>query len=150
MGAKKPLAMQEGDLTVEKQKLKQMEEEAVWVGNEQLEKVPEWLIDDIARKEWKRLVKEFNKKSMISNLDYNNLGAYCNAFSKYTELEKKIGKKFTIGKETNPLIHLEMKYSDEMKKYGGLLGLTIESRLKIGSVIVGNDEEKIENNFGDI
>lgn len=89
MGAKKPLAMQEGDLTVEKQKLKQMEEEAVWVGNEQLEKVPEWLIDDIARKEWKRLVKEFNKKSMISNLDYNNLGAYCNAFSKYTELEKK-------------------------------------------------------------
>lgn len=150
MGAKKPLAAQQGDLTSEKKKLKQQEEEAVWVGNEQLEKVPQWLVDDTAKAEWKRLVKEFNKKSMISNLDYNNLGAYCNAFAKYIEVANKLGKTFMIGKETNPLVYLELKYSDEMKKYAALLGLTVESRLKIGSCKVTKQDEDLEDEFGDI
>ncbi|MGL5655897.1 MAG: phage terminase small subunit P27 family [Fusobacteriaceae bacterium] len=150
MGRKVPLELQKGDLTDKVKKQKELEEASVFVGNEQLEKPPEWLINDKAIEEWKRLVKEFNKKSLISNLDYNNLGAYCNSFAKYTEVVNKMGMNLMIGKTTNPLITLELKYSDEMKRYGSLLGLTSESRLKLGGIKAGEQNQEVSNSFGDI
>lgn len=63
--------------------------------------------------------------SVISNLDLNNLGAYCNAYSSYIEATKELkGQLLTIeytnkGGATNvienPLIKIQLKYSDEMK-----------------------------------
>lgn len=150
MGRIVPLENQRGNITEETIKKKQLAEESVFTGNEQLENPPEWLINEVAVNEWKRLVKEFNKKSLISNLDYNNLGAYCNAFARYIDIVKKLGTKVLVGKENHPLVQLELKYSDEMKKYGSLLGLTMESRLKMGSGMVTKKEEKLENVFGEI
>lgn len=147
---RKQLGAQTKHLTKAEIQTKQLEEQSVFVGNEQLEYPPEWLINEVARDEWKRLVKEFNKKSLISNLDYNNLGAYCNSFAKYTEVVNKIGMNLMIGKNTNPLITLELKYSDEMKRYGSLLGLTAESRLKIGGIKAGEQNQEVNNSFGDI
>lgn len=137
-------------LTQEEIKVKQLEQDAVFVGNEQLEHLPDWLVNESAINEWKRLVKQFNKKSMISNLDYNNLGAYCNAFARYTTIVKRLGTQVLPGREPSPLVMLELKYSDEMKRYGALLGLTMESRLKAGKGIVNNTEEDINKDFGDV
>lgn len=150
MGRPVPLENQKGNLNAEVIKRKELEQESVFVGNEQLENPPDWLVDVIATNEWRRLVKEFNKKSMISNLDYNNLGAYCNAFARYTNIVKRLGTKVLAGKETNPLVHLELKYSDEMKRYGSSLGLTMESRLKVGPGLVTRQEEKFNDEFGDV
>lgn len=150
MGRIVPLENQRGNITEETIKKKQLAEESVFVGNEQLGTPPAWLINEVAEKEWRRLVKEFNKKSMISNLDYNNLGAYCNAFARYVDIVKKLGLKVLIGSENHPLVQLELKYSDEMKRYGALLGLTMESRLKIGSGIVTTKEKELTDDFGDI
>lgn len=147
---KKFLGTMTKHLTQEEIKIKMLEEEAVFVGNEQLQHPPDWLIDEKAISEWKRLVKEFNKKSMISNLDYNSLGAYCNAFARYTTIVKRLGTKVLPGREPSPLVMLELKYSDEMKRYGALLGLTMESRLKVGSRIINNTDEKINDDFGDV
>nr|WP_274722868.1 phage terminase small subunit P27 family [Cetobacterium somerae] len=122
----------------------------VFVGNDQLENPPEWLVNEIAVNEWIRLVEQFNKKSMISNLDYNNLGAYCNAFARYTSIVKNLKTDVMIVEDVNPLVNLELKYSDEMKKYGALLGLTMESRLKVGSGIKTTSDEKLNKEFGDI
>lgn len=137
-------------LTQEEIKIKQLEQDAVFVGNEQLEHPPDWLVNESAINEWKRLVKQFNKKSMISNLDYNNLGAYCNAFARYTNIVKRLGTKVLPGREPSPLVMLELKYSDEMKRYGALLGLTMESRLKAGSRLVTTAEEKLVDEFGEV
>lgn len=150
MGRAVPLENQKGNLNQEVIKRKELEQEATFVGNEQLQDPPGWLVDGIAKKEWFRLVKLFNKKSMISNLDYNNLGAYCNAFARYKNIAEKLGIQVLIGKEVNPLVQLELKYSDEMKKYGSLLGLTIESRLKVGTGLVTKEGEEINSKFGDI
>lgn len=147
---RKPLEVQKKHLTKEEIEIKKLEEESIFIESDQLEQPPEWLINEIALKEWKRLVIEFNKKSMISNLDYNNLGAYCNAFSKYTTLTKQVKLNFMIGMDVNPLVNLELKYSEEMKKFGNLLGLTIESRLKIGSKKGVEEQEGIEDEFGEI
>ncbi|MGL4628288.1 MAG: P27 family phage terminase small subunit [Sarcina sp.] len=147
---RKPLEAQTKHLTQEEKKIKQLEEELVFVGNDQLENPPEWLVNEIAVNEWIRLVEQFNKKSMISNLDYNNLGAYCNAFARYTSIVKNLKTDVMIVEDVNPLVNLELKYSDEMKRYGALLGLTMESRLKVGSGIKTTSDEKLNKEFGDI
>lgn len=117
---------------------------------DQLKTPPDWLVDTLAAKEWKRLVKEFGKKSMIGNLDYNNLGAYCNAFAKWVEITQKLGKLVMIGRQANPLVQLEIKYSDEMKKYAVLLGLTAEGKLKKLEEKQNNSENNVKSEFGDI
>lgn len=147
---RKSLEAQTKHLTQEEKKIKQLEEELVFVGNDQLENPPEWLVNENAVNEWVRLVEQFNKKSMISNLDYNNLGAYCNAFARYTSIVKNLKTDVMIVEDVNPLVNLELKYSDEMKRYGALLGLTMESRLKVGSGIKTTSDEKLNKEFGDI
>ena len=150
MGRPVPLDQQKGNLNQEIIRRKQLEEDAVFVGNEQLETPPEWLVNKIAVNEWIRLVEKFNKKSMISNLDYTNLGAYCNAFARYENIVKRLKLNVTIAGEVNQLVGLELKYSDEMRKYGALLGLTMGSRLQVGSEIIKGQEKNIKDDFGDI
>ena len=75
-------------LTNEEKLKRELGEKAIQFEKEQLKNPPKWLINDLAVKEWHRLVNEFEKNgnSLICNLDYNNLGAYCNSFASYTEL----------------------------------------------------------------
>ncbi|MGB6128832.1 MAG: phage terminase small subunit P27 family [Psychrilyobacter sp.] len=130
---------------------KKLEEESTFVGNDQLQNPPRWLINQDAVEEWKRLVNEFGKKSLISNLDYNNLGLYCNSFIRYKGICTLLNKQgVMLLRDPNPLVALEIKYSDEIKKYSALLGLTSESRLNLGSNKINNEEQNVEGTFGDI
>ena len=43
-----------------------------------------------------------------------------------------------------------MKYSDEMRKYASLLGLSIDSRLKLASLKGKKKNDEINDEFGDI
>lgn len=154
------LATQEGNLTRKQQEEKRLQEEIVQTGAEQLDNPPIWLRDPIAKKEWKRLVEQFKTIGIISNLDLNNLGAYCNAYSSYIEATKEMqGKSLTIEYTNkagatniieNPLIKIQIKYSDEMKKYSSLLGLTIDSRLKMATIKLKETTKDIVDDFGDI
>ena len=151
MGAKKPLSTQKGHLTTEQQKQKELEEAKLkFIGKEHLKKAPEWLINDDAINEWKRLVKELQESPTFNNLDYNNLGAYCNALAKDAAITKEVGLKFRIGKEINNLTTLELKYSDEIKKYASLLGLTAEGKLKLMFGDTQADKNNVKDKFGDI
>lgn len=152
MGARKSLENQKGNLTVvEQQKKKLIEEKAKnFVGKEQLKKPPKWLVNDMAIAEWKRIVKELDGTHMFNNIDYNNLGAYCNAVAKYSEIVKLVGMKFRVGKEINNLITLELKYSDEIKKYGSLLGLTLDGKYKLITGEIKSQTNEVESDFGDI
>lgn len=157
---KKPLEAQKGNLT-QKQKIEMEEqEEFINIGSEQLDTLPSWLRDPVAKSEWKRLVPELRKLKVISNLDYNNLGLYCNAFSMYIQVSKKVGKTNVLTKYTNksgatnkiinPNIAVQLKYTEEMRKYSGLLGLSIDSRLKIATGKKLKENVDLENEFGDI
>lgn len=127
---------------------KKLREEAVNVGRDQLEKVPIWLVDDIARNEWRRIVEQLNKKSLLGNLDVTNLGMYCNAFSRYREVAKAINREgIRKVRGVNPLVAVEIKYSDELKKYAVLLGLTNESKLNLGKGVVEGENKEIEEKF---
>lgn len=152
MGARKSLNQQKGNLTVIQQQQKELEEERAknFVGKDQLKHPPNWLVNEIATEEWKRIVKELEATPLFNNLDYNNLGAYCNAVAKYRELVKQVGMKFRIGKELNNLVSLELKYSDEIKKYASLLGLTLDGKLRLITGDIKAEASKTEQEFGEI
>ena len=156
---RKPIELQTRHNKVVDYQKKKLEEEAVTTEADQLEKPPAWLVDTVAKKEWKRLVEGLKNINIIGNLDLNNLGAYCNAYAHYRKATKEMKKApLTVEKHTkygvqmvpNPLIGIQAKYLDEMRQYASMCGLTIDSRLKAGTTKVEKQEESIRQKFGGI
>lgn len=156
----KPLSMQKGHLTVEQQLIKEQKEQLIAVGKSDLENAPAWLINDTARAEFARLVREFEKIDIIGNLDVNNLGAYCNAYAFYLNATEQLrdedlivikplpnGSKQRI---ENPLIKIQKSYADEMRKFGAKVGLDITSRLKSAGEKISQEDNQVNDEFGDI
>lgn len=157
---RKPLHMQQGNLTTVQKIEKEQAEQMVTVGREHLSKPPTWLVDSVAKKEFKRIVTELNAVNVVGNLDLGNLGGYCNAYSMYLKATKelksapltvpKLMKDGSRAMVENPLINIQKKYAEEMRKFASLCGLTIDSRLKVATVKVHEENESIVNEFGDI
>lgn len=157
--ARKPLEMQKGHLTVEQQETMKQAEGLVTVGRDQLLKPPAWLIDKTAKAEFKRIVKEFEKVNVVGNLDLNNIAGYCNAYAFYRKVTKELSAvSMTVEVDNqqivNPLYRDLSKnqrdYADEMRKFASLCGLTIDSRLKVGTVQTSQISEEIAGEFGEI
>ena len=66
---RKPLEMQSKHLTNAEKLQKEEEEDLLVLGKEQLQDPPDWLINDVAINEFKRIVKEIDKIDVIGNLD---------------------------------------------------------------------------------
>lgn len=156
---RKPVDMQRAHLKLIEKQEKKMEEECVATGNNQLKTPPKWLINDVAKKEWRRIVKELNKINIIGNLDYASLGGYCNAYANYikaTDILKE--QSYYIDRETragiivvkNPMVDIQTTYAAEMRKFASLCGLTIDSRLKAAVAKVDKKQENITDKFGAI
>lgn len=153
--------MQTKHLTNSEKLEKENQEKAIILGREDLKKPPKWLIDNIAKNEFKRIIKNFSELEVIGNLDINNIGAYCNAYSFYLKATKEltdsgslvIEKQLPNGSYTlveNPLIKIQKQYAEEMRKFASLCGLTIDSRLKLAVQKTTEERQGIKEDFGDI
>ena len=156
---RKVVDMQSAHLTQKDRQKKKQEECEIVTGNEDLEKTPAWLLNAEAKKEWKRITAELKKIEIVGNLDYVNLACYCNAYANYVKVTRQLKKEtYCIERETrtgtiivkNPLIDIQTNYAAEMRKFAGLCGLTIDSRLKAAVKKVDKKEEKLEKKFGAI
>ena len=156
---RKVVDMQAAHLTKKEKQKKKAEEREVDTGNEDLEKPPTWLLDANAKKEWERIVAELKKIELVGNLDYVNLACYCNAYANYVKVSRKLKKEqYCIERETrtgtivvkNPLVDIQTNYAAEMRKFAGLCGMTIDSRLKAAVQKIDRKEEKLEKKFGAI
>lgn len=156
---RKVVDMQSAHLTQKDRRKKKQEECEIVTGNEDLEKPPTWLLNAEAKKEWKRITAELKKIEIVGNLDYVNLACYCNAYANYVKVTRQLKKEtYCIERETrtgtiivkNPLIDIQTNYAAEMRKFAGLCGLTIDSRLKAAVKKVDKKEEKLEKKFGAI
>lgn len=156
-----PLDQQKGNLTVLQQEKRRNEEKIAKCSDDQLENVPAWVTEPIARIEYRRLIKELKKMdhSIIGNLDKDNLGAFCNAYAGYRKATEQLSKEpLILQKETkfgsvsykNPLIEIQTNYANEMRKFAALCGLTIDSRLKAAAVKTTKQEDGIKDKFGAI
>ena len=157
---RKPYYAQRSHLTNEEKESSAQAEALVTVGREDLNKPPTWLVDTVAKKEFKRIVRELNEIEIVGNLDLSNIGGYCNAYSYYRKATAELkGASLTItaydkdGNEVikeHPLVNIQKKYAEEMRKFASLVGLTIDSRLKAAVVKKGQLDDGIESEFGDI
>lgn len=157
---RKPYYTQKSHLTQEEKANLEQAEQMVTVGREDLAKPPSWLVDSAAKKEFRRIVNELNQIDIVGNLDLGNIGGYCNAYSYYRkatdELKKASLTVTTYDKDGNeiikehPLVNIQKKYAEEMRKFASLVGLTIDSRLKAAVVKKGQYDDEINNEFGDI
>ena len=48
------------------------------------------------------------------------------------------------------MVDIQKGYAEEMRRFAALCGLTIDSRLKAGTVKANKQQEEIENRFGAI
>lgn len=157
---RKPLDQQTGNLTKEEKDRKALGEQMITTGSEDIQKPPSWLIDAVAKAEYRRVLKDLMSASIIGNLDLSNLAGYCNAYAMYRKTTKELGKadllvtRFTASGESyeveNPLILVQKKYAEEMRKFASLCGLTLDSRLKVAALKINRQEDEIEGEFGDI
>lgn len=154
---KKSLDQQKGNLTVLQQEKKKREESYIKTGKNQLKTPPIWLVDDIAKAEFKRVTKELCNIEIVGNLDLNNIGSYCNALSNYIHVSEELrGQTYTIDRETrngvivvkNPLIDVQTLYASELRRFGSLCGLDINSRLKAANEKIDKEEQTVNKKFG--
>lgn len=103
-------------------------------------RAPSWL-SDAARKEWQRLAKELNRVGILTEVDGDLFGAYCEAFAKFVEtkeLAEEAGYTYEVtnrqGETTikrHPLVPMSMEYLKVAKSIAGEFGLTPSARTKI-------------------
>lgn len=150
---RKPLDAQKGNLTVKQQIEKKQAEEIYKVGKDSLSKPPDCLINATARKEYKRVVELLKSIDIICDLDINNIVGYANAYAQYCKATKELEHAklvdFNIVK-SNPLCQVQKLYAEEMRKFGSLIGLDINSRLKMSSAKVDEINKNIDDEFGAI
>lgn len=156
---RKPLDAQTRNITSIDRAKRQKEEKSIVTGANQLKNPPDWLVDRIAKNEYRRLVKELAKIEMIGNLDRDNLASFCNAYSNYRRATEELkGQPLSLEKETrygttmyaNPLVGIQSKYAAEMRSFAALCGLTIDSRLKAAAVKTTKEEDAVSKKFGNI
>ena len=153
---RKLLSEQQGDLTQAAQISKQQAEDAVTGTKRAIFRPPKFLIDDVAKKEYKRLVSLLREIDIIGDIDANNIAMYCNAFSKYCDATEQLGEQgITVENADgltveNPLVNTQRKYAEECRKFAATCGLTLDSRLKAGQAKVDKANREIEDLFGDI
>lgn len=151
----------EGKTHLTKQEIeKRREEEAALIGSSDHIKLPSFIKDKTAKKEFDRVVAELINLGIVSNLDNTVLAIYCNAFANYSKITEQLSKQDLVVSYTNkagatndvenPLIKAQMKYIDVMLKCSNKLGLSISDRLKLVVPKKEKVKDEIEEEFGDI
>ncbi len=153
---RKVIAISTGDATVAVQERKKLEETAVKAPRTGLQKVPsDALVNEVAKKEYKRVLKLLEAIDIISDVDRANLIVYANAYARYLDAIKALKTEPLVieaatGPKKNPWITVSESAYAEMYRAGSALGMTVDSRLKAGAVKVRKQEENLEAAFGDI
>lgn len=154
-GLRKPLELQKGHLTKAAIEKKKQEQARVATGTDEVLKPPAWL-DQIAKKEWKRVVPQLLKIEVVGNLDFSSIAGYCAAFSAYRRVTETLkDQPFIVlspdGRPIeNPLIKTQRDAAGEMRKFADMAGLSISARLKASATKTNKIEDEIKEDFGDI
>lgn len=146
----------EGNLTKREIAQKEQEANAAKSPRDLFHSIPDNLIDDIAKEEWKRITKTLEEMELVGDLDICNIIGYCNAYSLYVKATKAAAAQPMIletskgGVMQNPLINIQDKYAAQMRNFATKAGLSIDTRLKYATLKVKKSDDEIEDAFGNI
>ncbi|WP_077616920.1 phage terminase small subunit P27 family [Caenibacillus caldisaponilyticus] len=123
-------------------------------------KPPAWL-NDVAKKEFKRIVKEMQELEILTNVDVDALALYCDAYASYIECTRIIDEEGMMVEYTNkaaetnkvphPLLTKKKQLAEQMKALATEMGLTPASRAKLAMPKEQPKEPtEFERLFGDV
>lgn len=101
-----------------------------------LYKCPSW-IDEEAKKEWKRIIKEFEENDDLKTFDLKALEGYCQSYSRWKQCENVLqtaGLTFTTPNgyvQQRPEVAISNKALAEMRAWTKELGLTPAARARM-------------------
>lgn len=139
----------------EKDARREEEKKVNSIGRKNLEGIPKGLRNAEAIEEWRYITKALLPIDFINDLDRDNIVTYCNLEAEYKKAVTILGaienSPLLFGTEFHQNIEKEKRYAESEKlRYAALIGLTIDSRLKIASIKTSQEQETIEEEFGDI
>ncbi len=111
-------------------------------------------LDDLAKKEWKRITKELHKLQLLGRIDMAALAAYCCAYSRWICAEENIKKAGVLIRNkdgvpcVSPLLRVAEKALDQMKMFLVEFGMTPSSRARIKVELKEQDNESEKFLFG--
>ena len=147
---KKLLDNQTKHLTKEEIQKREYEENLIKIDDKNI-KAPNWLKDRVAKQEFKRLVALLEKIDIICELDITTLGLYCQTYAKLVEIVKELEQEeLVIDGKPNPKMKMQLQLSEELRKLGNELGITLNSRLKFATSKAEKERDEIKDEFGDI
>ena len=94
-------------------------------------------LDEVAKREWRRVIREVRGMGMITALDRVGLAVYCVLWSRWVTAEEQLAKTGLIIKTTtgnviqNPLLGVANRAQAELRKWVVEYGLTPSSRSRI-------------------
>jgi P27 family predicted phage terminase small subunit len=94
-------------------------------------------LDDVARKEWRRLAKPLHDMGLLSTADRAAFAAYCQAWSRWVEAERKLKETPMLIRmpsgyiQQSPWLSISNKQLELMGRYMTELGLTPSSRTRL-------------------
>ena len=147
---KKTLDNQTKHLTKAEIQQREYEESLIRIDDKNI-KAPNWLKDRVAKQEFKRLVVLLEKIDIICELDITTLGLYCQTYAKLVSLIKELEEEALVENgKANPKMKLQLQLSEELRKLGNELGITLNSRLKFATSKAEQERDEIKDEFGDI
>jgi len=104
-----------------------------------------------AKKEWRRVVKDFHESGILARIDRAALEAYCETYAIWVKAVENINKTGLVARTTNgnfiqnPYLGIANRAASEMRKWLSELGATPASRSKVQSL---KKDDKKEDFFG--
>lgn len=90
-----------------------------------------------SRREWKRITKELGAVGLVTRVDRAAIGAYCEAYGRWSEAVSKLHEKGLLVKAPsgypilNPYLSIINSALDQMRKFLTEFGMTPSSRTRI-------------------
>ena len=145
-----PVEEQKKHLTVAEQQQRRAEQEKAMAGRERLrltKKVRALLMNEEAVGKYKEVLEMIHDLDFIGDLDRDNLIGYCNAWTCVQTMTRVMGRdpQMMMDKE---MMQVYRGHCEEMRKFGRLCGMTLDSRLKAASLAVKKDQDEVGDKFG--
>lgn len=92
-----------------------------------------------AKKEWRRVTKELKSLGLVTHIDRAALSAYCQAWGRWVEAEKKLAETTDIVKTKggniiqNPYLSVANRALEQLTKIAGEFGMTPASRTRVSA-----------------
>lgn len=104
-------------------------------------------LDDVAKREWRRIIREVRDIGMMTALDRVGLAVYCVLWSRWVTAEEQLVKTGLVIKTTsgniiqNPLLGIANRAQAELRRWAVEYGLTPSSRSRLSVPEAATEDE---------